>query len=55
MGVMAPWAERYLRIAATLQEMFDTDVLGLQWNSVAVGNRIGDDEVSRLSRPFSRR
>jgi hypothetical protein len=52
MGVMAPWAERYLRIAATLQEMFDADVLGLPWNSVAVGNRIGDEEVSRLSRRF---
>ncbi|WP_432193091.1 S-4TM family putative pore-forming effector [Streptomyces sp. bgisy027] len=52
MGVMAPWAERYLRIAATLQEMFDVDVLGLPWNNVAVGNRIGDDEVSRLSRRF---
>lgn len=52
MGVMAPWAERYLRIAATLQEMFDADVLGLPWNSVAVGNRIGDDEVNRLSRRF---
>ncbi|MFF4631794.1 S-4TM family putative pore-forming effector [Streptomyces griseorubiginosus] len=52
MGVMAPWAERYLRIAATLQEMFDADVLGLPWNSVAVGDRIGDEEVSRLSRSF---
>ncbi|MFG2313816.1 S-4TM family putative pore-forming effector [Streptomyces tendae] len=52
MGVMAPWAERYLRIAATLQEMFDADVLGLPWNSVAAGHRISDDEVSRLSRRF---
>ncbi|MCX4857500.1 S-4TM family putative pore-forming effector [Streptomyces canus] len=52
LGVMAPWAERYLRIAATLQEMFDADVLGLPWNNVAFGNRIGDDEVSRLSRRF---
>ncbi|MEU8179082.1 S-4TM family putative pore-forming effector [Microbispora hainanensis] len=51
-GVMEPWAERYLRIAATLQEMFDTDLLGLPWNHVAVGDRIGDDEVSRLSRRF---
>ncbi|MGW7518702.1 S-4TM family putative pore-forming effector [Streptomyces sp. NPDC054796] len=51
-GVVAPWSERYLRIAATLQEMFDADVLGLPWNSVVAGNRIGDDEVSRLSRRF---
>ncbi|MGD6749575.1 S-4TM family putative pore-forming effector [Streptomyces sp. BH105] len=51
-GVMAPWAERYLRFAATLQEMFDADVLGLPWNSVIIGDRIGDEEVSRLSRSF---
>jgi predicted pore-forming effector associated with SMODS systems len=50
--LMAPWAERYLRIAATLQEMFDADLLGLPWNRIAVGDRIGDDEVSRLSRRF---
>ncbi|GAA4237799.1 hypothetical protein GCM10022254_51110 [Actinomadura meridiana] len=51
-GVMAPWAERYLRSAATLQEMFDADLLGLPWNRVAVGDRISEDEVSRLSRRF---
>ncbi|WBB94467.1 S-4TM family putative pore-forming effector [Verrucosispora sp. WMMC514] len=51
-GVMAPWSERYLRIAATLQEMFDADLLGLPWNRVAIGDRIGHDEVSRLSRRF---
>lgn len=50
--VMAPWAERFLGIAATLQEMFDADLLGLPWNRVAVGDRIGEDEVSRLSRRF---
>ncbi|MFJ6070189.1 S-4TM family putative pore-forming effector [Streptomyces sp. NPDC093065] len=52
MAVMAPWAERYLRIAAALQEMFDAEVLDLPWNNVAVGNRISHDEVSRLSRSF---
>lgn len=51
-GMMAPWGERYLRIAATLQEMFDADLLGLPWNRVAVGDRIGDEEVSRLSRRY---
>ena len=51
-GVMAPWAERHLQTAATLQDMFDADLLGLPWNRVAVGDRIGDDEVSRLSRRF---
>ncbi|MGA4683321.1 S-4TM family putative pore-forming effector [Micromonospora sp. AB353] len=51
-GVMAPWAERRLRVAATLQEMFDADLLGLPWNRVVVGERIGDEEVSRLSRQY---
>ncbi|MFD0536867.1 S-4TM family putative pore-forming effector [Actinomadura luteofluorescens] len=51
-GVMAPWAERYLRTAATLQEMFDADLLGLPWNRIAVGDRVGEDEVSQLSRRF---
>ncbi|NED53823.1 hypothetical protein G3I24_23355 [Micromonospora aurantiaca] len=50
--LMAPWAEHYLRTAATLQEMFDVDVLGLPWNRVAVGDRISDEEVSRLARRF---
>ncbi|MDG4834230.1 S-4TM family putative pore-forming effector [Solwaraspora sp. WMMD1047] len=51
-GAMAPWSERHLRIAATLQEMFDADLLSLPWNRVAIGDRIGHDEVSRLSRRF---
>ncbi|HEX5407984.1 MAG TPA: S-4TM family putative pore-forming effector [Pseudonocardiaceae bacterium] len=49
---MAPWAQRYLRMAATLQEMFDADLLDLPWNYIAVGDRIGEEEVSRLSRRF---
>jgi SMODS-associating 4TM effector domain len=51
-AAMAPWAERYLGTAATLQEMFDADLLALPWNRVAVGDRIGEEEVSRLSRRF---
>jgi hypothetical protein len=50
--LMAPWAENYLRIAATLQEKFDTDVLGLPWNRVLVGDQIPDEDVSRLARSF---
>jgi hypothetical protein len=50
--LMAPWAEHYLRTAATVQERFDTEVLGLPWNRVLVGAPIDDDEVSRLSRRF---
>ncbi|MFD0686016.1 S-4TM family putative pore-forming effector [Actinomadura fibrosa] len=51
-AALVPLAERYLRTAATLQEMYDAEVLGLPWNGVTVGKRIGDDEVSRLSRRF---
>jgi hypothetical protein len=50
--VVAPWAERHLGIAATLQEMFDADSLGLPWNRVAVGERISGEEVNRLNRSF---
>jgi hypothetical protein len=50
--LMAPWAEQHLRTAATLQEMFDVEILGLPWNQVAVGDRIGEEEVSRLARRF---
>lgn len=49
---VAPWAQRYLRTAATLQEMFDADLLDLPWNYIAVGDRISEDEVNRLSRRF---
>jgi hypothetical protein len=50
--LMAPWAERHLRTAATLQERFDTEVLGLPWNRIAVGDPISDEEVNRLARRF---
>jgi hypothetical protein len=33
-------------------DLFDADLLGLPWNRVAVGDRIGDEEVSRLSRRY---
>lgn len=49
---VVPWAERHLVTAASLQEMFDVDLLGLPWNPVAAGDRIGEDEVSRLGRRF---
>ncbi|WP_435153372.1 S-4TM family putative pore-forming effector [Micromonospora aurantiaca (nom. illeg.)] len=50
--LIAPWAERHLWTAAALQERFDTEVLGLPWNRIAVGDPISDDEVNRLARRF---
>ncbi|MEY9864321.1 hypothetical protein ABH935_009977 [Catenulispora sp. GAS73] len=52
--LIAPWRSRYLRTSATLQDMLDVDLFGLRWNRVMVGDRISDDEVSRLSRRFRR-
>jgi hypothetical protein len=50
--LVTPWRNKYLRTGATLQEMFDVEVLDLAWNRVMVGDRIPDDEVSRLSRRY---
>lgn len=50
--VVAPAARRSLRIGATLQEMFDTEVLALPWNHVLTGDPLSDEEVSRFSRRF---
>jgi hypothetical protein len=45
---LAPWAARYQRTSATLQEMLDTTLFGLPWNRVLVGPRIPEDLVSDL-------
>ncbi|MET8040519.1 S-4TM family putative pore-forming effector [Micromonospora sp. NPDC005215] len=50
--VLAPLIGRHLRISATLQEMLDTDLFGVPWNAVLVGERLSEDELSRLSRRF---
>jgi hypothetical protein len=50
--LVAPWAGRYLRISATLQEMLEVWLFDLPWNAVTVGEPLPEDEVSRLSRRF---
>ncbi|MFG2050577.1 S-4TM family putative pore-forming effector [Micromonospora sp. NPDC048935] len=50
--VLAPQIGRHLHISATLQEMLDTDLFGLPWNAVLVGERLSEDELSRLSRRY---
>lgn len=43
---------RHLRVSAVVQEMLDTALFGIPWNAVLVGERLPEDEVSRLSRRF---
>ena len=50
--VLAPLIGRHLYVSATLQEMLDTDLFDLPWNAVLVGERLSEDELSRLSRRF---
>ncbi len=50
--VFAPWAARYQNTSATLQEMLDTELFGLPWNRVTVGDKIADDHVSELKTRF---
>jgi hypothetical protein len=51
-AVLAPWAARSQQISATLQEMLDTELFGMGWNEVAVGDRIPEDQVSDLSNRY---
>ena len=37
--VFTPWAKKLRDSAARIQELFDTRVLGLDWNEIAVGKR----------------
>lgn len=52
--LVIPWRNQYLRTSATLQEMFDVALFDLAWNQVMVGDRVPEDEVSRLSRRYRR-
>lgn len=46
---LAPWAARYQRTSATLQEMLDTSLFGQPWNRVLVGPPVPEELVSDLS------
>ena len=37
--VFTPWVKKLQDIAARIQELFDTNVLGLDWNVIAIGKR----------------
>ncbi|MET8277285.1 S-4TM family putative pore-forming effector [Micromonospora sp. NPDC005174] len=49
---LASWSTGQLRRAATLQEMFDVRLFELPWNTVAAGEPLGAEEVSRLDRAY---
>jgi hypothetical protein len=49
---LAPWAARYQRTSATLQEMLDTELFELPWNRVGVGERTPEDQVSDLKNRY---
>ncbi|EIV91907.1 S-4TM family putative pore-forming effector [Frankia sp. QA3] len=49
---VVPWSGRHLQTSATLQEMFDVVLFNLPWNAVVAGDRVPEDELSRLSRRF---
>jgi hypothetical protein len=50
--LVVPWSARHMRTSAMLQEMLDVGLFNLPWNGVLVGDRVSEDDVSRLSRRF---
>ncbi|WP_422738498.1 S-4TM family putative pore-forming effector [Micromonospora sp. WMMD729] len=49
---LGTWSTGQIRRAATLQEMFDVRLFDLPWNTVAAGDPLGPEEVSRLDRAY---
>lgn len=50
--LISPLTKKQARRSAIIQEMFDTDLFGLPWNSTLAGARLRPDEVSQLVRTF---
>ncbi|MEV4322205.1 S-4TM family putative pore-forming effector [Microbispora rosea] len=50
--VVVPWAARYQRTSANLQEILDTELFDLPWNHVMVGEKLTDDQVSEFKYRF---
>jgi SMODS-associating 4TM effector domain len=49
---LSTWSSRELRRAAVLQEMFDTELFGMRWNTVLAHSQLPVHEVNSLSRRF---
>jgi hypothetical protein len=49
---LGTWSTGQIRRAAILQEMFDVRLFELPWNTVAAGEPLGPEEVSRLDRAY---
>lgn len=52
---VSPLAKGQARRSAVIQEMFDTQLFGLPWNSTLTGSRLRPDEISQLVREFDPR
>ncbi len=52
---LATWTGAELRRAATIQEMLDVDLYGLEWNYVIADHPVGAAEISRLNARFTGR
>jgi hypothetical protein len=53
--LVSPLAKGQARRSAVIQEMFDTDLFSLPWNSTLTGGRLRPDEISQLVREFDPR
>lgn len=53
--LVSPLAKRQARRSAVIQEMFDTHLFGLPWNTTLAGGRLRPDEVSQFVREFNPR
>ncbi|GAA2188711.1 S-4TM family putative pore-forming effector [Micromonospora lupini] len=52
---LASWVERELHRAAKLQEMFETELFRLSWNTALAGPVVRAEDVSRLGGKFASR
>lgn len=53
--LVSPLAKGQARRSAVIQEMFDTHLFGLPWNTTLAGDRLRPDEISQLVRGFNPR
>src|SRR5437870_4936286 len=51
-AAISPLTRGHARRSAVIQEMFDTELFGLPWNSTLAGGPLRPDEISQLVRAF---
>ncbi|MFG1721048.1 S-4TM family putative pore-forming effector [Micromonospora chalcea] len=50
--VLRPWADRYQRLSAVLQDMMDCSLLDIRANQVLIGPAVPEDQLSELKGRF---